>query len=117
MSARLLLYSSPQSCEPSATLISSVLMTRRSSRFTKRPVNTAPTFRFRPVSSGSCSDPLNRNAALRDITLSSGNCERLLMMLSVIPSDRYSAFGSLLSFTKEESATEFIVAWRVKSKR
>src|SRR6185312_6622242 len=37
-----------------------------------------------------------------------GSCERLLMMLSVRPSDRYSAFGSLLSFTNGRIATEVI---------
>src|SRR5829696_3625190 len=73
------------------------------------PVSTAPTFKLRPASSGSRFDPLKRNAALRDITFRLGNCERLLMMLSVMPSDKYSAFGSLLSFTKGRMATEFIV--------
>ena len=108
MSARLLLYSAPQSCDPSATLISSVLITNRSSRLTSRPIRTAPTFRLRPASTGSRFDPLKRNAALRDMTRRLGNCERLLMMLSVMPSDRYSASGSLLSFTNGRMATEFI---------
>src|ERR1041385_8502349 len=108
MSATLLLSSAPQSGDPSATLISSVLITTLSSSFTRRPVNTAPTFKLRPASSGSKFGPLNRNAALRDITLRFGNCERLLMMLSVMPSERYSAFGSLLSFTNGRIATELI---------
>src|SRR6185503_7255915 len=108
MSERLLLYSAPQSCDPSSTLISSVLMTKLSPSFTRRPVNTAPTFRVCPASRGSLFDPLNRKAALRDITFKFGSCERLLMMLSVKPSDRYSAFGSLLSFTKGRMATEVI---------
>src|ERR1041385_8580143 len=108
MSARLLLYSSPQSCDPSDTLISSVLITKRSSSLSKRPVSTAPTFKLRPASTGSRLDPLKRNTALRDITVRFGNCERLLMMLSVMPSDRYSAFGSLLSFANGRIATELI---------
>src|ERR1044071_4238625 len=108
MSARLLLYSSPQSCDPSDTLISSVLITKRSSSLSRRPVSTAPTFKLRPASTGSRLEPLKRNTALRDITLRFGNCERVLMMLSVMPSDRYSAFGSLLSFTNGRMATEFI---------
>src|ERR1041385_1641904 len=108
MSATLLLSSAPQSGDPSATLISSVLITTLSSSLTRRPVSTAPTFRLRPASSGSWFGPLNRNAALRDITVRFGSCERLLMMLSVRPSDRYSAFGSLLSFTNGKIATELI---------
>src|SRR6185437_5708455 len=99
----------PQSCDPSATLISSVLITKFSSTFTSRPVSTAPTFKLRPASSGSWFGPLNRNAALRDITFRFGSCDRLLMMLSVRPSDRYSAFGSLLSFTNGKIGTELIV--------
>src|SRR6185295_16717306 len=110
MSARLLLYSAPQSCEPSSTLISSVLITRRSSSLTRRPVRTAPTFRLRPASTGSRFVPLKRNAALRDITFRFGSRDRLLMMLSVKPSDKYSAFGSLLSLTKGSIATELIGA-------
>src|ERR1044071_4639104 len=108
MSARLLLYSAPQSCEPSSTLISSVLITRRSSSLTSRPVRTAPTFRLRPASTGSRFVPLKRKAALRDITFRFGSRERLLMMLSVKPSDRYSALGSLLSLTNGRIATELI---------
>src|ERR1043165_684343 len=108
MSARLLLYSAPQSCEPSSTLISSVLITRRSSSLTSRPVRTAPTFSFRPASTGSRFVPLKRKTALRDITFRFGRRDRLLMMLSVKPSDRYSAFGSLLSFTNGRIATELI---------
>src|SRR6185369_5691780 len=110
MSARLLLYSAPQSCEPSSTLISSVLITRRSSSLTSRPVRTAPTFRFRPASTGSRFVPLKRNAALRDITFRFGNRDRVLIMLSVKPSDKYSAFGSLLSLTNGSIATELIGA-------
>src|ERR1044071_2848262 len=108
MSARLLLYSAPQSCEPSSTCISSVWITRRSSSLTSRPVRTAPTFSLRPASTGSRFVPLNRKTALRDITFRFGSRERLLMMLSVKPSDRYSAFGSLVSLTNGRIATELI---------
>src|ERR1041384_79515 len=108
MSARLLLYSAPQSCEPSSTLISSVLITSRSSSLTSRPVRTAPTFSLRPTSTGSRFVPLKRKTALRDITFRFGSRERLLMMLSVKPSDRYSAFGSLLSLTNGKIAMELI---------
>src|ERR1044072_5075704 len=108
MSARLLLYSAPQSCEPSSTLISSVLITRRSSSLTSRPVRTAPTFSLRPASTGSRFVPLKRKTALRDITFRFGSRERLLMILSVKPSDRYSAFGSLVSLTNGRIATELI---------
>src|ERR1700741_4580108 len=108
MSARLLLSSAPQSCEPSSTLINSVLITSRSSSLTSRPVRTAPTFRLRPASTGSTFALLKRKAALRDITFRFGSRERLLMMLSVKPSDKYSAFGSLLSLTNGRIATELI---------
>src|SRR6185436_16214547 len=107
MSARLVLYSDPQSCDPSVTLISSVFTRNRSPTFTKRPLRTAPTPKLRPASCGSLL-PLNRNAALRDITRRLGNCERLLMMLSVRPSERYSAPGSPLSLTNGSTATELI---------
>ena len=97
---------------PSATLISSALITKRSFSLTKRPVSTAPTLRFRPASTGSIFEFLNLNAALRDITLRSGTWERLLIMLSVMPSERYSTFGSLLSLTNGSTATELIAVGR-----
>src|ERR1700738_5643451 len=42
------------------------------------------------------------------MTRSLGSWERLLMMLSVIPSERYSAFGSALALMKGRIASEFI---------
>ena len=46
----------------------------------------------------------------RDITFRFGNCDKLLMRLSVMPSLRYSAFGSPLAFTNGSTATESIVS-------
>ncbi len=44
---------------------------------------------------GSTSRPLYRNTRLRGTTRSFGTCDRLLMTLSVMPSARYSAPGSV----------------------
>src|SRR5215469_1626863 len=38
------------------------------------------------------------------MTFKSGNCDRLLMRLSVVPSLRYSLFGSALPFTNGNTA-------------
>jgi hypothetical protein len=48
-------------------------------------------------------------AESRDMTLKWGNCDNLLMRLSVIPSLKYSMFGSALAFTKGKKAIESIV--------
>src|SRR5436190_13300884 len=42
------------------------------------------------------------------VTRSPESCERLLMMLSVIPSERYSASGSALALMKGSTARESI---------
>ena len=49
---------------------------------------------------------------LRAITRSLGKCERLLMMLSVIPSLRYSVFGSELTLNRGRIAIESMALLR-----
>src|SRR6266436_5803735 len=57
---------------------------------------------------GSVGCPLYRKTVLRAVTERLGNCERLLIRLSVIPSLRYSVLGSLLAFEKGKTAIESI---------
>jgi hypothetical protein len=49
-------------------------------------------------------------AESRDFTSSFGNCDKLLMRLSVMPSLRYSMLGSPLPFTKGSTANESIAS-------
>ena|ERR1700730_12937266 len=53
--------------------------------------------------------PLYMKAESRDITFKLDNWDKLLMRLSVIPSLKYSVFGSPLAFTKGKTASESIV--------
>src|ERR1700693_2345907 len=57
---------------------------------------------------GSVGCPLYRKTVLRAVTERLGNCERLLIRLSVIPSLRYSVLESLLAFEKGKTAIESI---------
>jgi hypothetical protein len=50
------------------------------------------------------------NAESRDITFKWGNCARLLIRPSVMPSLKYSVCGSPLVFTNGSTATESIAS-------
>ncbi len=72
----------------------------------------APRVLFRPYC-GSISFPLYRNTVLRAITRSFGICETLLMILSVMPSPRYSLFASPLALANGRTASELIAFRRL----
>src|SRR5262249_6584367 len=57
---------------------------------------------------GSISLPLNMKAVVRAITFSRGADDRLLMMLSVMPSVRYSVSACGVEFVKGRTAIEVI---------
>ena len=73
-----------------------------------RPITSACTFKSLATVPGSTSRPLYRNTEDRAMTDKFGNCDRLLIRLSVIPSLRYSVFGSLPALSKGNTAMDEI---------
>src|SRR4030095_1332971 len=61
-----------------------------------------------PTSFGSISLPLYRKTEVRAFILMFGSSDKLLISVSVIPSERYSACGSPVSLTNGITATDLI---------
>src|SRR6478672_4931929 len=105
MSAIFRLYWSPQSCDSVWESTSSDLMTSMSPRWRIRPVTTARACTSRPTSQGS-RWPLYRNTTDRGTTRSPVTPDNLFMMLSEIPSPRYSLSASPDTLVKGSTASE-----------
>ena len=71
------------------------------------PMSTARTPKSEAARLGSAS--LTRLADWRDATLRFGNWDRVFVRLSVMPSLRYSVFGSAATLAKGNTASESIV--------
>ena len=82
---------SPQSCDSVDVSTSSAWMLSTSPCWTTRPVRMVRAFSASPTVAGSACRPLYRNTRLRGTTRRPVSCDRLLMMLSVMPSVRYSS--------------------------
>src|SRR5512146_641341 len=110
MSENLRLYCSPQSCVSVAESTSSALRISVAPRCRMRPVTTARALTSLAISLGSMSFPLYRNTTERATTRSPAIPASLFMMLSVMPSPRYSLSASpplaLNGSTASESIAE-----------
>src|ERR1700691_6399551 len=73
-----------------------------------RPITSALTCNAWPIFCGSSSLPLNLKTVLRAITLRAGNCESVLIRLSVRPSLKYSLPESAVALTKGSTAMDVI---------
>ena len=95
---------------PSAAATSLSWTRMRSLLFSKLPSTMLPTPSRRPASIGSISLPLKIKTDAREMTFSSGTFESSLIMLSVMPSLKYSAVGSPVRFLSGSTATELMFA-------
>ncbi len=108
MSEGVRLYCSPQSWDPSATLTNSLLIISLLSSRKTRIIITALTLSRWPTCCGSIYFPLNLKAVLHASTRSFGIRESMLIMLSVMPSERYSTLKSLSEPSKGITTRESI---------
>ncbi len=102
------LYCSPQSCEPSETFTSSLRIISFSSSRNTRIIITARTLSNVPTCCGSVPFPLKRKTVLHAKTRNFGIRDSMLMMLSVMPSERYSELKSLPATSVGRTARESI---------
>src|SRR5439155_16922387 len=98
-----------QSSIPSAALINSATIRTRSPCLRTVPSSNVATPNFSPIVLLSSFLSLKRNEELRPITFNSLICARAAINSSESPSEKYSSFGSPLSFNNGRTAIDLLL--------